>query len=64
MRCFCGYDRHVDICHKRDIADFPDNTLLKTVNHIDNLVALCPTHHWEFDNGYLVGAVGIEPTMA
>jgi predicted restriction endonuclease len=23
------------------------------INHIDNLVGLCPTHHWEFDAGLI-----------
>ena len=30
------------------------NRLLTEINNIDNLVALCKTHHWELDNGYLV----------
>lgn len=52
--CFyCGYIKHIDVCHIRDISDFPDDTLIKEVNHIDNLIALCPTHHWEFDHNCL-----------
>jgi hypothetical protein len=53
FKCFCGYDKHVNICHIRAVKDFPDSALLKTVSHADNLVALCPNHHWEFDNGFL-----------
>lgn len=49
----CGYDRHVNICHKKAVADFSDNALVKEINSIDNLVALCPTHHWEYDNGFI-----------
>ena len=49
----CGYDLHVDICHIKDIKDFPDSALVKEMNHPDNLVALCKNHHWEFDNGFL-----------
>lgn len=46
----CGYRLHCDICHIKPIADFSENTLITEVNHIDNLVSLCPNHHWEFDN--------------
>jgi hypothetical protein len=29
MECFqCGYDLHVEICHIRDVKDFPDDTLI------------------------------------
>ena len=27
---------------------------IEEINNIDNLVALCPTCHWELDHGYLV----------
>lgn len=53
LSCVCGYDLHVDICHRRDVKDFPDSTTISEVNHIDNLVALDKRCHWEFDNGYL-----------
>lgn len=49
----CGYDKHYEVCHTRPIQDFPDNTPIAQVNDIDNLVALCPNHHWELDNGLL-----------
>lgn len=49
----CGYDKHVEVCHKKAIKSFPDDTLLVTVNDPSNLVGLCPNHHWEFDNGLL-----------
>lgn len=50
-RCeVCGYTRHVEVCHRRGVAQFPDDALIVEINHIDNLVALCPTHHWEHDN--------------
>lgn len=49
----CGYDKHVEICHKKAIKDFPDTTLLSEINSIDNLIALCPNCHWEFDNNLL-----------
>lgn len=54
QRCvICGYDNHVDVCHMRAVKDFPDSATLGEINSPDNLVALCPNHHWELDNGYL-----------
>ena len=49
----CGYNLHVNICHVKDIKDFPDTALVKEINDPDNLVALCKNHHWEFDHGIL-----------
>lgn len=52
--CFiCGYNKHVDICHIKAIADFCLDSTLGEVNSRDNLVALCKNHHWEFDNDAL-----------
>lgn len=54
MKCFvCGYTRHVQVCHKKAVSDFDDKALIKEINDIDNLVALCPNHHWEFDKKIL-----------
>lgn len=50
----CGYDKHYEVCHIKSVSSFQENALIKDINHIDNLIALCPTHHWEFDNGILV----------
>lgn len=47
----CGYDKHVDICHILRVSEFPDYALISEINSPDNLVALCPTHHWELDHG-------------
>jgi DNA-directed RNA polymerase subunit RPC12/RpoP len=44
----CGYSL-VDICHIKDVSDFSEDSLIKEINDIANLVALCPTHHREFD---------------
>lgn len=49
----CGYNKHVEIAHIRAVADFSDGDLLSEINHPDNLVGLCPNHHWEFDNGLI-----------
>lgn len=54
--CFvCGYSTAlvVEIAHKRAVADFPGSATLEEINAIENLVALCPTHHAEFDLGLL-----------
>ncbi len=50
----CGYDKHINISHKKAVSDFDGNTTLGEINSIENLVALCPTHHWEFDHGLIV----------
>lgn len=49
----CGYSLHIDICHIRAVTDFPDSSTISEINDPSNLVGLCPTHHWEFDNGFL-----------
>lgn len=51
--CECGYSRHVEVSHIKDISEFSDDALLEEINSINNLLGLCPTHHWEFDNGFL-----------
>jgi hypothetical protein len=47
----CGYDAHVEVAHKKSISDFTDDSRLSEINHPDNLMLLCPNHHWEFDHG-------------
>jgi hypothetical protein len=52
--CFsCGYSKFVEICHKKDIHSFSEESFIFEINHIDNLVALCPNCHWEFDHNML-----------
>jgi hypothetical protein len=46
----CGYNKHVEICHIKQVKDFADEATILEINNLTNLVALCPTHHWEFDN--------------
>jgi hypothetical protein len=46
----CGYDKHVEICHIKELKDFNMSATLKEVNDITNLKVLCPNHHWELDN--------------
>ena len=50
----CRYSKHVEICHIKDVADFPGSAKISEINDINNLVTLCPNHHWEFDYGDLV----------
>lgn len=61
----CGYDKHYEVCHIKSVASFSEDALISEINNIDNLIALCPTHHWEFDNSYLtlemVTMGGFEP---
>ena len=49
----CGYDKHIEVCHKRSLTSFPLETPISVVNSLDNLVGLCPNCHWEFDHGLL-----------
>ena len=47
----CGYDKHIEIAHIKAVSEFSDDAFISEINDINNLVALCPNHHWEFDNG-------------
>ena len=49
----CDYDFHVDLCHKQAIGSFDQDTKIKIINDIDNLVYLCKNHHWELDHGHI-----------
>lgn len=52
--CFiCKYNIIVQCCHIIPVSNFPEDTKLNVVNHIDNLIGLCPNHHWELDHGLL-----------
>lgn len=47
---FCGYDKHIEVCHIKGINEFPDNTTIAEINDLTNMIGLCPNCHWEFDN--------------
>lgn len=47
---FCGYNKFTEICHKKPISYFSNNSLVKEINDINNLMQLCPNCHWEFDH--------------
>ena len=54
MCCICSYQTHYEVCHLKSVSDFDGRSLIvDEINHIDNLVAMCPTHHWELDNGVI-----------
>lgn len=50
---FCDYSNHIQLCHIKDIGDFPDEITLNIINDPANLVYLCPNHHWDLDHGFL-----------
>lgn len=49
----CGYNKHVETCHIKDISKFNKNILISEVNSPENLVGLCKNHHWELDHNQL-----------
>ena len=50
----CGYSNCVEVAHIKAVSEFEDETTIREINSIDNLIGLCPNHHWEYDNGILV----------
>lgn len=49
----CGYDKTYEVAHIKSVSEFGSDDLVSDINSVDNLIALCPNHHWEFDHGYL-----------
>jgi len=47
----CGYTHHVEVAHIKGVSEFLDQDLVSSINSLDNLMGLCPNHHWEYDNG-------------
>lgn len=41
------------MAHIKAVSEFSDDTLISEINDINNLVGLCPNHHWEYDHGLL-----------
>jgi hypothetical protein len=53
-RCIeCGYQTKIDIAHIKSVSSFPMDAKISEINDIDNLVALCPNHHGEYDGGHI-----------
>lgn len=54
LKCkICGYNNHVEIAHIKSVSEHDDSSTIAQINSIDNLIGLCPNHHWEYDNGVL-----------
>lgn len=51
---YCGYDHHVECSHVKAINTFSEDTLINDINHPDNLLWLCPNHHWELEFGKII----------
>ena len=49
----CGYDKYYEVAHIKPVSGFDDDALISEINDIDNLIALCPNHHLEYDNSGL-----------
>ncbi len=49
----CRYAKHYEVCHIEDLQHVPDDKILGLALSHQNIVALCPNHHWEFDKGLL-----------
>lgn len=47
----CGYSNHVEFCHIKGLATYPDSATIAEVNDPSNIAILCPNHHWELDHG-------------
>lgn len=49
----CEYSKHVEVAHIKAVSEFENSATIKEINSIENLIGLCPNHHWEYDNGIL-----------
>lgn len=49
----CGYSKHVEVAHIKAVSEFDNDATIKEINSVDNLIGLCPNHHWEYDHGIL-----------
>jgi hypothetical protein len=53
-KCFiCGYDKKIDIAHIKSVSSFSMDSKISEINDINNLLALCPNHHGEYDEGLI-----------
>ena len=46
----CGYSKHVEIAHIKPVSSFPLSARISEANSRENIKALCPNCHWEFDH--------------
>ena len=49
----CGYNKTYEVAHIKAVSDYDNDTFISEINDINNLVALCPNHHWEYDHNLL-----------
>lgn len=49
----CGYSKHVELAHIKDVADFEETATLGEVNSESNVLPMCRNCHWELDHGFL-----------
>jgi len=47
---FCGYNKHIEVCHIKPIYKFSEDTLISVVNDPSNILVLCRNCHWEHDH--------------
>jgi hypothetical protein len=53
-KCYiCWYDKKIDVAHIKSVSSFSPDSKISEINHINNLLALCPNHHGEFDDGLI-----------
>jgi len=50
----CGYSNCVEVAHIKAVSEFENDATIREINSVDNLIGLCPNHHWEYDNGILI----------
>jgi predicted restriction endonuclease len=48
----CDYSLVTELAHIKGLKEFDENSIVRSTFE-NNLVRLCPNHHWEFDHGYL-----------
>lgn len=49
----CGYNKHYEVCHVKDLKDFDRDSTMYDTNQASNLIHLCCNCHWEFDNNMI-----------
>ena len=49
----CKYDKYYEVCHIKPVSEFTNDAKISEINDINNLAALCPNHHKEYDNNLI-----------
>ncbi len=50
----CGWDKHVEVHHIKNIGSFEDTVKISEINSLDNLIYVCPNCHWVLENEDMV----------